>query len=109
MINRNPADVTEPPKPEKAAIHALTPNELGLGHETISIIMDTYSHVIKGMQKEAVQSLVILLKIKMGTNRASKHKKTTLEGGLLKWHKAFKFSGAGDRGRTGTTFWIEGF
>lgn len=37
----------------KLGIHPKIVQEM-LGHETISITMDTYSHVIKGMQQEAV-------------------------------------------------------
>ena len=37
-------------------VHPKVVQEL-LGHETISVTMDTYSHVIKGMQKDAVKKL----------------------------------------------------
>lgn len=33
-----------------------------LGHATIAITLDTYSHVMPGMQEEAAQKIDILLK-----------------------------------------------
>ena len=49
-----------------------------LGHETISITMDTYSHVIKGMQKEAVQKLNEFIKNKNGHQSGTKTQKDHL-------------------------------
>jgi len=48
-----------------------------LGHQTIGITMDTYTHVIKGLQREAVEKMNEYLKNKnghqMGTNEQKDH------------------------------------
>ncbi len=49
-----------------------------LGHETISITMDTYSHVIKGMQKEAMQKINDFVKNKNGHQMGTKVQKDHL-------------------------------
>lgn len=46
-----------------------------LGHQTIGMAMDKYSHVIKGMQREAVDKLNKYLKNKNGTKTAPTDKK----------------------------------
>lgn len=55
-------------------IHPRVAQEI-LGHETISITMDTYSHVIKGMQKEAMQKINDFVKNKNGHQTGTKTQK----------------------------------
>lgn len=51
----------------KLGVHPKIVQEM-LGHETISITMDTYSHVIKGMQQEAVAKVNDYLNSKLDTS-----------------------------------------
>ncbi|NLK53066.1 MAG: site-specific integrase [Syntrophomonadaceae bacterium] len=49
-----------------------------LGHQTIGITMDTYTHVIKGMQKEAVEKMNEYLKNKKRHQKGTKEQKDRL-------------------------------
>jgi integrase len=55
----------------KAGIHPKIVQER-LGHQTIGITMDTYTHVIKGLQKEAVEKMDEWLKNKKGHQMGTK-------------------------------------
>ena len=53
-----------------------------LGHQTIGITMDTYTHVIKGLQKEAVEKMNEHLKNKKRHQNGTIEQKTRFKSGL---------------------------
>jgi len=66
-----------------------------LGHSTISITLDTYSHVLPNMQKEAVKNLMISFKMKLKNNSVVKIKNTSkirLQQKIKKAPKGFKIN-----------------
>jgi hypothetical protein len=62
-LDRAPVAATEIELAARVAHQRLRPRSgLRLGHSSISITLDRYSHVVEGMDKEAVETVAAMIK-----------------------------------------------
>ena len=52
LLVRNPSDLVDPPKPARRVLETWTAEQLG--HASVRVTLDTYSHVTPGTQRAAV-------------------------------------------------------